>query len=87
MRRIIRPISMKRAYRRGLIDNYDFCKCFVCGSSDLTQDNNQTVYHEEICGTPTVVECGVVCKNCHAYQGYVAYGSVMPVYVKEARRI
>ena len=48
MRKIIRPISIKRAYRRRLIDNYDFCKCFVCGSSDLTQDNNQTVYHEEI---------------------------------------
>lgn len=85
MRKIIRPISMKKAYRRGLIDNYDFCKCFACDSSELVYDKNQTIYYEDICGTPAAVEYGVVCKKCHSYQGYISYGSVMPIYVKEAK--
>ena len=85
MKKIIHPISMKKAYRRGLIDNHDFCKCFVCGSTELTYDKNQPRYVEDICGTTTRVEYGVVCKKCHAYQGYLSYGSVMPIYVKEAK--
>lgn len=85
MKKIIRPISMKKAYRRGLIGHDDFLKCFVCGSTELAADKNQEAYSEEICGTPTFVEGGIVCKRCHAYQGYVSYGCVEPVYVKEAK--
>ena len=80
--KIIRPISMKKALRLGLVENYDFGKCFMCGSGELTYDNNQEVYYDDICGAPTAVEYGVVCKKCHTYQGYIAYGSVTPVYVK-----
>ena len=83
--KIIHPISMKKAYRRGLIDNYTFLKCFLCNSTELTYDKNQEVYTEDIGGCPTKVEGGIVCKKCHAYQGYISYGSVEPAYVKEAK--
>lgn len=85
MKKIIHPISMKKAYRKGLISHDDFLKCFVCGSTELTYDKNQEIYTEDICGCPTAVEGGIVCKKCHAYQGYISYGSIEPVYVKEAK--
>lgn len=80
--KIIKPISMKKAYRRGLISYDDFLKCFVCGSTELTYDKNQKIYTEDIGGYQTKVEGGIVCKKCHAYQGYISYGSIEPVYVK-----
>ena len=83
--KIVRPISMKKALRLGLVVGHDFGKCFMCGSGELTYDKNQEIYTEDIGGCPTKVEYGVICKKCHAYQGYVAYGSVEPVYVKEPK--
>lgn len=82
---IVRKISFKKAKRLGLITSYDFKKCFFCGSNELITDKNQEAYSEEVWGTPTFVEGGIVCKKCHAYQGYIAYGQIDPVYVKEPK--
>ncbi len=81
--KIIKPISMKKAYRMGLLCYDDFLKCFVCGSTELTYDKNQKIYTEDIGGCPIKVEGGIVCKKCHAYQGYISYGAIEPVYVKD----
>ena len=83
--KIIKPISMKKAYRRGLLCYDDFLKCFVCGSTELTYDKNQEIYTEDIGGCQVKVEGGIVCEKCHAYQGYISYGCIAPVYVKEAK--
>ena len=81
----IKLISMKKALKKGYIDNYDYKRCYFCGCTKLEVDKNQNSYTEDICGTSTFVEGGIVCKKCHSYQGYVAYGNVMPCYVKESK--
>lgn len=81
----IRLILMKKAYKKGYLDKYDYKKCYFCGSTELTVDKNQNCYHDDIGGSPTFVEGGIVCKKCHCYQGYISYGQVEPCYVKESK--
>ena len=79
------------SYKKALKENYisyepdcgtDYNKCYFCDSHNLDTDNNQSVYREDIWGAPMPVEYGVVCKDCHQYQGYYAYGQVEPIYIK-----
>lgn len=83
----IKKIRYKSAVKKGYIKDGHFAKCYFCGSEDLRPDNNGEVYHDDICGTPTLVEHGVVCAHCHMPQGYVSYGEIQDItYVKTSTR-
>lgn len=79
-------ISYKKALKRGYIGSYDYNRCPYCGSTDLKTDRNQQSYSDDIAGHYTFVEGGIVCGECHNYQGYISYGCIEPAYIKEKRR-
>ena len=81
----IKKISYNKALKAGYIGEHDFCRCYFCESEDLGVDQNQNNYTEDVGGYHPLVEYGVVCNKCHMNQGYVSYGQVDPVYVKEPR--